>query len=68
MPPNEVLNGARTMWELVERRAAASPDRPMLIAADGDLDEKVRRIIDLELDHLSWSGERSGADHAEEAG
>jgi cyclohexanecarboxylate-CoA ligase len=36
MPPNEVLNGARTMWELVERRAAASPDRPMLIAADGE--------------------------------
>jgi cyclohexanecarboxylate-CoA ligase len=36
MPANEVLTGARTMWELVERRAAASPDQPMLIAADGE--------------------------------
>jgi cyclohexanecarboxylate-CoA ligase len=35
MPANEVLTGARTMWELVERRAEASPDHPMLIAADG---------------------------------
>jgi cyclohexanecarboxylate-CoA ligase len=35
MPANQVLTGARTMWELVERRAAASPDDPMLIAADG---------------------------------
>jgi cyclohexanecarboxylate-CoA ligase len=33
--PSEILTGARTMWELVERRAAASPDHPMLIAADG---------------------------------
>jgi cyclohexanecarboxylate-CoA ligase len=35
MGSNEVLTGARTMWELVERRADASPDHPMLIAADG---------------------------------
>ncbi len=33
---SEILMGARTMWELVERRAAASPDHPMLIAADGE--------------------------------
>src|ERR1019366_1278961 len=36
MGTNEVLTGARTMWELVERRADASPDQPMLIAADGE--------------------------------
>jgi cyclohexanecarboxylate-CoA ligase len=35
MGSNEILTGARTMWELVERRADASPDHPMLIAADG---------------------------------
>jgi len=35
MPANDVLTGARTLWELVERRADASPDHPMLIAADG---------------------------------
>ena len=34
--PNEILTGARTMWELVDRRADASPDHPMLIAADGE--------------------------------
>jgi acyl-CoA synthetase (AMP-forming)/AMP-acid ligase II len=32
----EVITGARTMWELIERRADASPDHPMLIAADGE--------------------------------
>jgi cyclohexanecarboxylate-CoA ligase len=37
MSTNEALTGARTMWELVERRANASPDRPMLIAADGEV-------------------------------
>jgi cyclohexanecarboxylate-CoA ligase len=36
MSTNEVLTGARTMWELTDRRAHASPDRPMLIAADGE--------------------------------
>ena len=36
MGTNDVLTGARTMWELVERRADASPDQPMLIAADGE--------------------------------
>jgi cyclohexanecarboxylate-CoA ligase len=36
MAVNEILTGARTMWELVDRRAEASPDRPMLIAADGE--------------------------------
>ena len=36
MTSDEVLTGARTMWELVERRAEASPDHPMLIAADGE--------------------------------
>ena len=34
--PSEILTGARTMWELVDRRAEASPDHPMLIAADGE--------------------------------
>jgi acyl-CoA synthetase (AMP-forming)/AMP-acid ligase II len=32
----EILTGARTMWELVDRRAAASPDHPLLIAPDGE--------------------------------
>ena len=36
MTTSEILTGARTMWELVDRRAAASPDHPMLIAADGE--------------------------------
>src|SRR5580700_6294160 len=36
MGTNEILTGTRTMWELVERRADASPDQPILIAADGD--------------------------------
>ena len=36
MGSNEVVTGARTLWELVERRAEASPDHPMLIAADGE--------------------------------
>ena len=36
MGTNEALTGARTMWELVDRRAGASPDQPMLIAADGE--------------------------------
>jgi len=31
-----VITGARTMWELVDRRATASPDHPLLIAADGE--------------------------------
>jgi cyclohexanecarboxylate-CoA ligase len=33
---SEVITGARTMWELVDRRAMASPDHPLLIAADGE--------------------------------
>ena len=32
---SETLTGARTMWELVDRRADASPDQRMLIASDG---------------------------------
>jgi len=35
MSSSDTITGARTMWELVDRRAAASPDHPMLIAADG---------------------------------
>jgi acyl-CoA synthetase (AMP-forming)/AMP-acid ligase II len=31
----EAIIGARTLWELVERRAQASPDHPMLIDARG---------------------------------
>ncbi len=37
MTTSETLTGARTMWELVDRRAQASPDHPLLIAADGDV-------------------------------
>jgi acyl-CoA synthetase (AMP-forming)/AMP-acid ligase II len=33
---SEVITGARTMWELVDRRATASPDHPLLIAADDE--------------------------------
>ena len=35
MTRSEILTGARTMWDLVERRAQASPGHPMLIAEDG---------------------------------
>jgi acyl-CoA synthetase (AMP-forming)/AMP-acid ligase II len=37
MATDDVLTGARTLWELIERRADASPDHPMLIAADGEM-------------------------------
>jgi cyclohexanecarboxylate-CoA ligase len=36
MTTSDVLTGARTMWELVDRRAELSPDHPLLIAADGE--------------------------------
>ncbi len=36
MTPSEILTGSRTMWELVDRRATASPRHPMLIAANGE--------------------------------
>jgi acyl-CoA synthetase (AMP-forming)/AMP-acid ligase II len=36
MTTSEILTGARTMWELVDRRAQVSADHPMLIAADGE--------------------------------
>ncbi len=36
MTTREFLTGARTLWELVDRRAAVSPDVPVLIAADGE--------------------------------
>ena len=36
MTTSEILTGARTMWELVDRRAQASPGHPMLIAAGGE--------------------------------
>jgi cyclohexanecarboxylate-CoA ligase len=36
MTTRELLTGARTLWELVDRRADASPQRPVLIAADGE--------------------------------
>jgi cyclohexanecarboxylate-CoA ligase len=35
-PADTVLTGARTMWELLDRRAKASPDHPMLIPSDGE--------------------------------
>jgi cyclohexanecarboxylate-CoA ligase len=37
MGTNDVLTGARTMWELVDRRATASPNHAMLIAPDGEI-------------------------------
>ena len=36
MTTSEILTGARTLWELVDRRAKASPDHLMLIAEDGE--------------------------------
>jgi cyclohexanecarboxylate-CoA ligase len=36
MTTSEKLTGARTMWELVDRRAQVSPDHPLLIAVDGE--------------------------------
>jgi acyl-CoA synthetase (AMP-forming)/AMP-acid ligase II len=36
MSSSDTITGALTMWELVDRRAAASPDHPMLVAADGE--------------------------------
>src|ERR1700761_1627495 len=36
MTASETLTGARTMWELVDRRAQSSPDHPLLLAADGE--------------------------------
>jgi cyclohexanecarboxylate-CoA ligase len=50
MTPTEVLTGARTMWELVDRRADATPDHPMLIAADdgrltfGEFRDRAERV------------------------
>jgi acyl-CoA synthetase (AMP-forming)/AMP-acid ligase II len=35
MSSSDALTGARTMWELVDRRATASTDHPMLIGPDG---------------------------------
>ena len=34
---SQVITGARTLWELVDRRAAASPDHPMLISAEDEI-------------------------------
>ena len=34
MSTGQIITGARTLWELVERRAEASPDHAMLIDAD----------------------------------
>ena len=36
MTSRDILTGARSMWELVDRRAAASPGHPMLIAPSGE--------------------------------
>ena len=35
MPENTVITGAATIWELIEQRAEASPDHPMLFDASG---------------------------------
>ena len=37
MTTSETITGARTMWELVDRRAQASADHPLLIAPDGEV-------------------------------
>jgi cyclohexanecarboxylate-CoA ligase len=37
MTTSDVLTGARTMWELVDRRAQVSADHPLLIAPDGEV-------------------------------
>ena len=37
MTTRELLTDARTLWELVDRRADVSADRPVLIAADGEI-------------------------------
>jgi cyclohexanecarboxylate-CoA ligase len=34
---SDVITGASTLWELTDRRADASPDRPMLISADDQI-------------------------------
>jgi cyclohexanecarboxylate-CoA ligase len=50
MATHEVLTGARTMWELVERHAEASPGHAMLISADdetvtfGDFKDRAERV------------------------
>jgi cyclohexanecarboxylate-CoA ligase len=50
MSASEIVTGARTMWELVERRAEASPHHPMLIAPDdsvttfGELRDRSERV------------------------
>ena len=35
MAERQTITGARTIWELVSRRAEATPDHPMLIDAEG---------------------------------
>ena len=37
MTTSVTITGARTMWELVDRRAQTSADHPLLIAADGEV-------------------------------
>jgi len=37
MSEHDPITGARTLWELVDRRADASPERPMLIDAADDV-------------------------------
>ena len=66
MTTSETLTGARTMWELVERRAQTSPDHPLLIAADGEMvtfgqfADRVERVaaglpdLGIRPDPVSW--------------
>jgi acyl-CoA synthetase (AMP-forming)/AMP-acid ligase II len=37
MTTRDTITGARTMWELVDRRARASAEHPLLIAPDGEV-------------------------------
>ena len=63
MTTSDVLTGARTMWELVDRRAELSPDHPLLIAADGETvtSGQFRDRVERVAAGLSGMGVRTGS-------
>jgi len=63
MTTSDVLTGARTMWELVDRRAELSPDHPLLIAADGETvtSGQFRDRVERVAAGLSGMGIRTGS-------
>ena len=63
MTTSDVLTGARTMWELVDRRAQLSPDHPLLIAADGETvtSGQFRDRVERVAAGLSGMGIRTGS-------